>query len=206
VKLNAQALAWVIGSAVLAMPLRGAPGEDIDPHAHHRHVVEMDGIQRKVVDYRVPDVRLVRADGAAVSLRGELDDGRVVVLSFIYTSCTTVCPLTSQSLARLQQDLGRDRARVHLMSISIDPEFDTPVRLKAYAERFGAEAGWQHYTGSLEASVAAQRAFDVYRGNKMNHDPATFLRAAPGKPWVRLDGFADPGVLLEEVSRLVASL
>ncbi|MEX3930193.1 hypothetical protein AB4Y36_40565, partial [Paraburkholderia sp. BR10936] len=38
--------------------------------------------------------------------------------------------------------------------------------------------------------MAAQRAFNVYRGDKMNHTPVAFLRAAPGKPWLRIDGFA----------------
>jgi protein SCO1/2 len=58
-------------------------------------------------------------------------------------------------------------------------------------------------TGSSEASVAVQRAFDVYRGDKMSHDPVTLIRAAPGKPWVRLEGFAAANDLIREYRRLV---
>jgi protein SCO1/2 len=85
-----------------------------------------------------------------------------------------------------------------MMSISIDPEQDTPARLREYAQRNGAGPQWQHYTGTIEASVAVQRAFSVYRGDKMDHPPVAFMRPAPGRPWVRLDGFASPSELLVE--------
>ena len=57
----------------------------------------------------------------------------------------------------------------------------------------------------MEASVAAQRAFKSYRGDKMNHTPVTFLRAAPGQPWVRIDGFASSEELAREFRELVAA-
>ena len=91
------------------------------------------------------------------------------------------------------------------MSISIDPEQDTPERLKAYAAHFEAGPEWQHYTGTVEASIAAQRAFNVFRGDKMNHTPVTFMRAAPGQPWLRIDGFATPTELLAAYRDVVAS-
>lgn len=175
-----------------------------DPHAHHHHMM-MPQTMRMMAEYTIPPVMLVRDDGKTVTLPEELDDGRPVVLNFIYTSCTTICPVTSHTLARLQGELGPDRDRVHLVSISIDPEQDTPARLAAYAKKFGAGPEWQHYTGTLNASIAAQRAFDAYRGDKMNHTPVTFLRAAPGKPWLRIDGFATADDLLGEIRGMLAS-
>ena len=91
------------------------------------------------------------------------------------------------------------------MSISIDPEQDTPARLSEYARKFHAGPEWQYYTGSLAASVATQRAFDVYRGNKMSHSPVTLLRSAPGKPWLRIEGFITPDELLDDYQKLLAS-
>jgi protein SCO1/2 len=85
-----------------------------------------------------------------------------------------------------------------LVSISTDPEQDSPARLHAYAQQFHAERGWDHYTGTLSASIAVQRAFGAYHGDKMSHAPLTLMRAAPGKPWVRLDGFATGRDLLAE--------
>ncbi len=154
-------------------------------------------------DYAVPAVRLVRDDGKAVSLPDEMNDGRPVVLNFIFTTCTTICPLMSSTFEQLDRRLGPDAARVHLMSISIDPEHDTPTRLLEYAKKFHAGPEWQHYTGTLDASVAAQRAFDVYRGGKMSHSLVTLMRAAPGKPWLRIEGWATPDDLVREYRQLV---
>jgi protein SCO1 len=156
-------------------------------------------------DYMVPAVRLVRDDGRSVSLAEEINDGRPVVLNFIFTSCSSVCPLMSQVFAQFQQKLGAERDKVHLMSISIDPEEDTPARLREYARKFHAGPEWQHYTGTIEASLATQKAFGVYRGDKMSHAVVTLLRAVPGQPWRRIDGFLTPDALLAEYQRLVAA-
>ncbi|MGF6262533.1 protein SCO1/2 [Paraburkholderia youngii] len=177
---------------------------DTAMHMHHHHDMTT-GTVRSTVQYTLPAVTLVRDDGKAVSLPDELNDGRPVILTFIYTSCTTICPMVSQTFEELQARLGADRDKVHLVSISIDPEEDTTARLKAYAARFDAGPEWQHYTGTVEASIAAQRAFNVYRGDKMNHTAVVFFRAAPGKPWLRLDGLATPAELLSAYHDVVAS-
>jgi len=156
------------------------------------------------MDYTVPEVQLVCDDGGRVSLQREPEDGRAVVLNFIFTSCSSICPLSSQTLAQFQRDLGAERDQVHLVSISIDPEQDTPARLREYAKKFGAGRGWQHYTGSLEASLAAQRAFDADRGAKMSHSPVILLRGADDRHWRRIDGFITPDELLGEYRKLPA--
>ena len=155
--------------------------------------------------YRVPDVKLVRQDGTAVSLEQEMNDGRPVVLNFIFTSCEAICPLMTHILAEFQRELGAESSHVHLMSISIDPEQDTPARLREYARRFHAAPGWTFYTGTGAASVAAQKAFNVLRGEKMDHTAVTLLRAAPGASWQRLDGFATPDDLVKQYRALVAA-
>ncbi len=170
------------------------------------HAPALERATRSTATYPLPDITLVRDDGATVSLAQELNDGRPVALNFVFTSCTGICPLMSRTFSQLQSDLARDRdSRVHLVSISIDPEQDTPERLREYGHKFGAGPGWQYYTGTREASIAAQRAFNVYRGDKMSHDPVTFLRAAPGTPWVRIDGFATGDELATELRQLLAA-
>jgi protein SCO1 len=163
-----------------------------------------DDFRVSLVEYRVPDVRLVRQDGKAVSLAAELDDGRPVALNFIFTSCEAVCPLMTQTFAEFQRKLGPESSRVHLMSISIDPEQDTPARLREYARRFKAGPGWTYYTGTEAASLAAQKAFGVYRGDKMSHTSVTLFRSAPGASWRRVEGFATPDDLVREYNVLVA--
>jgi protein SCO1 len=159
-------------------------------------------ISGAAVHYTVPAVQLVREDGKVVSLTDEMNDGRPVVLNFIFTTCSSICPLTSQVFAQFQQRLGADSGHVHLMSISVDPEEDTPARLREYAHKFHAGPGWHHYTGTMEASLAAQRAFNVWRGDKMSHTPVTFVRIAPGDPWLRIDGFVTADELLQRYQKL----
>jgi protein SCO1/2 len=150
------------------------------------------------VDYRVPALTLTREDGATVSLPKELDDGRPVAVNFIFTTCAAICPLLTQTFATFQKRLGRDAAHLHLVSFSIDPEQDTPERLRQYAAKFKAGPGWNWYTGTAAASVAVQKAFDVYRGDKMAHGAVMLMRARPGAPWRRVEGFATADDLVRE--------
>ncbi len=179
----------------------GDPAAHESSHASARTAAETSSssdVHRSVTQYALPRVTLTREDGKRVDLATELNDGRPVVLNFIYTSCTTICPMSSAVFEQFQDKLGDARDSVHLVSISIDPEQDTPARLRAYAAQFHAGKAWNHYSGSLESSVTVQRTFNAYRGDKMAHVPLTLLREAPGKPWVRFDGFARSEDLLAE--------
>jgi protein SCO1/2 len=157
------------------------------------------------MQYSVPELKLIRQDGKSVSLPEEMNDGRPVIVNFIFTTCGSICPLMSQVFGQFQQMLGPESGHVHLMSISTDPEEDSPARLREYARKHGAREGWNHYTGTLEASQAAQRAFGVYRGDKMSHTPVTLLRIAPGQPWLRVDGFVTPDELMHHFHQLLAA-
>jgi protein SCO1 len=163
------------------------------------------GIKVSKFQLSLPEVTLMRADGKKVSLARELDDGRPVVLNFIYTTCPGICPMMSHTFSVLQGKLRSMHEPVHLVSISIDPEQDTPARLRDYAKSFSAGSEWQLYTGSVEASVTAQKAFGAYGGDKMSHDPVTFMRAARGNSWIRMDGFASADRLADEFTQLTSA-
>lgn len=173
--------------------LAAAPASAEDSHAHHHHAVPAAGTGVPTRhDFRVPEVPLLAQDGSRVSASDAIPEGRPVVLAFVYTSCTAVCPLTSAALARFQSERAAFAARVAMVSLSIDPEHDTPERLRAYAKRFDAGAQWIHYTGSTRASVRMQKAFEAYYGDKGNHRPAVYVRGAKAKRWTRLDGYPTP--------------
>ena len=191
--------------AALALGISLLPAHAAGEHdQHHHHAEKAPGYARQVASYRLPPTQLVRSDGAKTSFPEAIDDGKPVVLNFIYTTCTAVCPILSHTFAEFQRRLGAERERVHMVSISIDPEEDTPARLADYATRFDASRQWGFYTGSLQASLTLQKAFQANFGGKMHHRPVTFMRAAPGEPWVRLDGFASPDDLVAEYRQLVA--
>ena len=201
------ARAALAGLLAASAALASAAGQGVEGRAAHHHepagvASPGDGlptVSRSVLNYVVPVIPLLRDDGRSVMLPEELSDGRPVVLNFIYTTCTSLCPLASHVLSEVQRALGPERDSVHLMSISVDPEEDTPARLREYAKRFGAGPSWQHYTGTVAASLAAQRAFDAYKGDKMSHTPLTLVRPTPTGPWVRFDGFATADMILKEL-------
>lgn len=166
------------------------------------HAGAQPGYTRSLASYALPDAKLVDMDGKPFALSTDLNGADPVMLNFVFTTCSAICPVMSATFAQVQQRLAREGDRLRFVSISVDPEHDTPARLRDYAKKFGAGPRWSFVTGSAEASLAAQRAFDVYRGDKMSHDPVTLMRAAPGGPWVRLDGFASAHELIEEYRRL----
>ncbi len=158
--------------------------------------------RRTVHRYELPDVRLVDQDGERVSLSQELDGPGPVMLNFIFTTCPTICPVLSATFAQAQDELGPELEQIRMISITIDPEQDTPDALKAYARRFKAGPQWRFLTGSLADIVRVQRAFDAYRGNKMSHQPLAFLRADPDAEWIRIEGFARAEDLVREYRAL----
>src|SRR5215212_6562671 len=94
---------------------------------------------------KIPDVTVQSHDGRSLHFYGDLVKGRVTVINFIFTSCTTVCPLMGVRFAQLQPLLPPD---VSLVSVSIDPATDTPERLAAWSRRLGAKPGWTLVTGT----------------------------------------------------------
>lgn len=199
----AAASSLVFLALIVSMTFVGVAAHAADEHAHHHHhAMQPDTkaeIKRSVVDIAVPATKLVRQDTTNVTLTGELADKKPVVLAFMYTSCTTVCPVTSQILARTQDILGKDLEGVHLVSISIDPEYDNAARLAEYSKKFDAKPQWQHYTGTQANSVAVQKAFNAYRGDKMNHLPLFFVNGGGKKGWVRLEGFPTAEQVVKEL-------
>jgi protein SCO1/2 len=157
------------------------------------------------VPVTVPEVTLTGMYGQTVSLRALLDSGRPVTLQFIFTTCPTICPLLSGITARVREDLGKEREKIRAISISIDPEHDTPAVLREYAANFDADPDWLFLTGRLVDVVAVQKAFGSYLGNKMNHPPYTFLRRSPRDPWVRIDGIVHADVLEVETRKMIGA-
>ncbi|HSX62295.1 MAG TPA: SCO family protein [Tahibacter sp.] len=153
---------------------------------------------RDTVDVNVPAVVLVDQNGARVALRDVLARPGPVLVQFIFTTCGTICPVLTQTAAAVQREVPG----LAVVSISIDPDEDTPERLAGYAQRHGARDGWHFLTGSPEDSIAAQQAFGAHAGSKMRHLPLSFLRAAPTRDWLRVEGAFTAADLVAEFRRL----
>jgi protein SCO1/2 len=187
---------------LLAAPPAGA-GEPA-PAEHCAHHAPAAATERSQHAYRLPAVRLVDEDGQPVALADALQPGAPLALNFIFTSCTTVCPVMSASFAAVRARLPASSA-VRFVSISIDPEHDRPGVLKRYAARFGRGSAWRFYTGDADDIRTVLAAFGAEVSDKSNHRPFTLLRRAGSSEWVRLDGLASAEALLQELTALQAT-
>lgn len=161
-------------------------------------------VSSSIHNYVIPDVKVVRQDEKKSTFIKELDDGRPVILNFVFASCSAICPMLSHTFSSVQTQLHKAGKPIHLISISIDPENDTPATLTEYAQKFKAKhPTWDFYTGSMEASHTIQKAFDAYRGDKMNHSSVILMRAKPGKPWHRMEGFATADKVISEYDKML---
>jgi protein SCO1/2 len=98
-----------------------------------------------------PNVPLVNQDGETLHFYDDVLKGKVVTINFMFTSCGDACPLETAKLRDVQELLGDHVGKnVHMYSISIDPDRDTPEALKAYMEKFDVGPGWQFLTGKIE--------------------------------------------------------
>jgi protein SCO1/2 len=102
--------------------------------------------------------------------------GNATIVSFIFTRCDVACPITSMKMANLQERVLLDEG-VKLLSISVDPTYDTPPRLAAYAERYHAnDTKWRFVTGDKD------KIYSLIEGGFMTHvgPDGTQLNGAPG--------------------------
>jgi cytochrome oxidase Cu insertion factor (SCO1/SenC/PrrC family)/cytochrome c2 len=118
----------------------------------------------------IPNTTVLTQRGKPVKFYDDLVKGKIVIISFIYTSCTDICPLTTARIAQLEEKLGDMVGReVFLISMTVDPKTDTPERLKEYAERFGAGPGWSFVTGKPEDIRAINYKFGDRSGVISEH-------------------------------------
>lgn len=197
--------ALATGGAGAEAPAAEATAGD---HCEHRQeTAPRTGMSIQDEQHVVPAVTLIDQDGRELDLNALLGDGRAVVMQFIFTTCTTICPLLSGSLSAAQRQLGEIDPAYRLVSISVDPERDTPAALRGYAVRHRARDNWTFLTGDKDTIRAVQKAFGAYYegNNKMYHQPYTFMHAGRGGPWRRITGFASNAELVASFRELVAT-
>jgi protein SCO1/2 len=120
-----------------------------------------------------PDFALPAARGVEFRLRRHL--GKVVVLTFGYSSCPDVCPTVLAELAQVRERLGAEAQRVQVVYVSVDPERDTPPRLRAFTEQF--DKTFLGLTGSMDQLTAVWKAYgvSVVRRDLPGSKPPTYL-------------------------------
>ena len=151
--------------------------------------------------YNIPDVTLINQDGKRVPFKKIMESNKPVVLNFIFGTCTTICPVLSAGYINLQQKLGTDSTKVHLISISIDPENDSPKVMKDYLKRYRSKPGWDFLTGSRKDIDTVMRAFDAYIPNKMSHYALTLIQPPKEDKWIKIYGIMSSSEFVAETKK-----
>ncbi len=158
------------------------------------------------VTVKLADTALRDQDGRPVRIRSDVFGDRVVVINFVFTTCTTVCPASTAVMAQLQERLGARVGRdVVLVSLSVDPARDTPARLKEYAAKTGARDGWVWLTGRKGDVDQVSRSFGAYAPNPDDHPALVMVGDARSQVWTRFFGFPAPADLAQHVEQLLAA-
>jgi protein SCO1 len=151
-----------------------------------------------------PNMPVIDQNGRTLRFYDDVIKGKIVVISFIYTSCQDLCPLTTAKMAQLEDKLegavGRD---LFFVSMSVDPENDTPERMKAFADAFDVGPGWLFLTGKL----ADIRAINYKLGDRSErglseHRNEIVLGNDAGGYWQRASVFGDIDSLVISIRQM----
>ena len=147
------------------------------------------------------DRRVFTQDGEELRFFSDVLKNRIVVVTLFYTECTGMCPLTNQKLAEVQDMLGDAMGRDYFfVSVTLDPETDTPEVLKKYADNFGAKKGWYFLTGAKDDIAVITRRLGQTDDNIAAHNPFFTLGNVPKAHWTRLPPNHPPAAIVQRLS------
>ena len=164
-------------------------------------VIDIDGTQ-----VLIPNVRVFDHEGRQVRFYSDLIKNKVVLLSFFFTSCGTVCPTQAGKLARLQSRLGERLGKdVFLISVSMNPVVDTPGKLRSWSKALGARPGWTFVSSTAAGMNTMLRAFTGNGpGPKEGHGSLVFLGNDKTGEWFSVEGLSETDELAQLLIGLVS--
>lgn len=149
----------------------------------------------------IPDVAVVDQNGHALRFYSDLVQGKVVAISFIFTSCATICTPLGAHMAALQPLLA-GQSDVRLISITVDPANDTPPRLREWSERFHGRPGWTLVTGSKNDIARLLKALRAWSGDPSAHSPLLLVGNDAAGRWTRVNGLQAPAGIAAAIAEM----
>lgn len=150
------------------------------------------------------DVVLVNQNGEKMRFYSDLLRGKVVVINSFFATCTGSCLPLTRNLEKLQQSLGaRMGKEVNIISISVDPEVDTPASLKAYAKKLNAGPGWYFLTGTKESIDFALKKIGQFVDDKQAHLNIFIIGNERTGLWKKAFGLAKSDELMKVVDSVL---
>ena len=179
-----------------------AAGDD-DPHAHHRAMMNKKPEAAETTRIDLLDHPVVDQYGKKLNFVTDVIGDRIVVMDFIYTTCTTVCPVISAVFSQVQTKLGDSLGKeVVLVSVSVDAIRDTPKRLKAYSANHNAKPGWYWLTGKKRKMDELLDGLGAYTTNFEDHPAMVLVGDGRTGEWSRFFGFPNPDRIMDQVNTL----
>ena len=192
------ALCFLFAAVALAQSKPPAP-----PNPHADHPVAAGAELTPAAKY-FSDVELLDQEGRTLKFYSDVLKGKSVVINVLFTSCTNVCPPISRNFERIQNALGERLGKdVFLVSITVDPETDTPAKLKEYAQRFHARKGWSFLTGKKENIDWALYKLGQYVEEKSQHKTIVIIGNEATGLWKKAFGLAAADELIKLVEEVM---
>ena len=159
---------------------------------------------RKPAGHYFANLKLVDQDGKRVDLYEDLMKDKVVVINTFFATCTGSCPVMAKTFQHVQERLGDRIGRdVWLISLTVDPEVDTPEALKKYAAHWNARPGWRFLTGSQEEVAAALKKIGQYVDDRETHKNLILVGNDRTGLWKKLFGLAKVDEIQASVESVV---
>lgn len=150
------------------------------------------------------DVELINQDGQKLHFYSDVLKNKVVIINAFFSTCTSVCPPMNRNLEKVQEALGDRLGKdAFLVSITVDPENDTPTRLKEYSRRFHARPGWIFLTGKKENVDWALYKLGQYVETKGDHSTVIIIGNEPKGLWKKALGLAKSDELIRIVEDVI---
>jgi protein SCO1/2 len=144
--------------------------------------------EKVAIGGKLPDFQLTAQSGSTV--RNADLRGKVVAVDFIYTRCPLpdVCPRLSANFAALERRFDQAGANLVLLSVTVDPDFDTPAVLAGYARRWSAGPGWLFLTGEVAPLAAALGEIYWADEGSIGHNSTTSIIGSDGRLAAQIEG------------------
>jgi protein SCO1 len=153
-----------------------------------------------------PNVVLTNQDNKKLRFYDDLLKGKIVVIQFMFSNCERLCPMVTPNLVKVQKELEKQwPKKVHIVSITVDPDHDTPQVLKAYAEKFHVQPGWQFLTGRRADIDQIRRELGLYypEDTQFEHMNMITIGREPTGQWITMRALNRPDVIAYTVRRLI---
>ena len=204
--MNSCSRAVILGLVAVMQAVPAIATADEDPHAKHRAMMQQK--TEPAAEFAEIDLRdhlLVDQDGQELMFVSDVIGDNIVVMDFVYTTCTTICPVLSALFTQVQSKLGDQVGDdVMLVSMSVDPARDTPQRLKAYSAKHRAGDGWLWLTGPKPVVDEVLVGVGAYTTNFEDHPTMVLIGDGRTGEWKRLFGFPNPDRIVSIVNDLRA--